>query len=236
MSTHSKKFAAAAFTGLAIAFIAVPQAAFAQTKGGPKIVCWKDKSGKVIGCGDTVPPEYRDNATKELDKQGMTRKTGESAAEADARRAQEQARTKEKADEERRVAEQKRKDNTLLNIYTNEKEIDLKRDRELKIADQGITQQQAALKLADERLADAKKRNAQNEIARAESSKSSIAKDIAAREANKKDLTQRYADEKKRYMELKGIPQPAASAPATAPAATPAPATPAAPSAAPAKK
>ena len=33
-----------------------------------KIVCWKDKAGKVVGCGDTVPPEYQDNATKELDK------------------------------------------------------------------------------------------------------------------------------------------------------------------------
>ena len=38
--------------------VSVP--AMAQSKG--KLVCWKDKSGKVIGCGDTVPPEYRDNA------------------------------------------------------------------------------------------------------------------------------------------------------------------------------
>jgi hypothetical protein len=236
MSTLSTKFAAIAFAGLATAIIAMPQAAFAQAKG--KIVCWKDKSGKVMGCGDTVPPEYRDNATKELDNQGTTRKTGESAAEAEARRAQEQARAKEKAEEERRVADQKRKDSALLNTYTNEKEIDLKRDRELKAADQSIAQQQAALKLANERLVDAQKRGAKEDIARAERDKGVIEKGIADKEAEKGELVKKYAEEKKRYMDLKGIPQPAASAPAAAtpsataaaPAATPVPA------AAPAKK
>ena len=225
MSTLSGKFGAAAFAGLAALIIAMPQAAFAQTPTKGKIVCWKDKSGKVIGCGDTVPLEYRDNATKELDKQGMTRKTGESAADAEARRTQEQARAKEKAEEERRVADQKRRDAALLNTYTNEKEIDLKRDRELKAADQSIAQQQTALKLANERLADAQKRGAKDEVARAERDKGVIEKGIASKEAEKGELTVKYAEEKKRYMELKGIPQPAATpAPSTAAASAASPA------------
>jgi hypothetical protein len=227
-------------TVLVMSILALPIASFAQApiKPKPGIVCWKDKSGKVVGCGDSVPPEYRDAATKELDKQGITRNTGESAAEAEARRAKEQATGQNKADEERRAAEKKRKDSALLNTYTDEKEIDLKRDRELKAADQSISQQQAALKLANERHADATKRGAKDEIARAERDKGVIEKGIAAKEAEKGDLTKRYAEEKKRFMDLKGIPQPAATAPATipAPATAAAPAATPAPAAAPAKK
>ena len=58
MSSLSGKFGIAALTvmtGLTTLVIAMPQSAQAQSKG--KIVCWKDKSGKVMGCGDTVPPE-----------------------------------------------------------------------------------------------------------------------------------------------------------------------------------
>jgi len=33
--------------------------------GTGKIVCWKDKAGKVVGCGDRVPPEY-DNLIAKL--------------------------------------------------------------------------------------------------------------------------------------------------------------------------
>jgi hypothetical protein len=32
-----------------------------------KIVCWKDNAGKVVGCGDKVPPEFQSSGTKELD-------------------------------------------------------------------------------------------------------------------------------------------------------------------------
>lgn len=46
-----------------------------------KIICWKDAAGKTVGCGDKVPPEYASSATKELDKQGNVRKTGESLDE-----------------------------------------------------------------------------------------------------------------------------------------------------------
>ena len=41
--------------GLAIVVTAaLATSAMAQSKG--RIVCWKDKAGKVIGCGDKVPP------------------------------------------------------------------------------------------------------------------------------------------------------------------------------------
>src|ERR1044072_5577959 len=93
-----------------------------------KIVCWKDKSGKVIGCGDKVPPEFQSSATKELDSRGITRKTTESVEEANQRRAKEQEAARVKADEDRKAVDQKRQDAALLETYANEKEIDLKRD------------------------------------------------------------------------------------------------------------
>lgn len=207
---------------LTVAVIALPLSTYAaQSKG--RIVCWKDNSGKVVGCGDTVPPEYNNNASKELDKRGMTRKTQESAADANARREKEQARAKEKADEERRAADGKRRDKALLNTYTSEREVDLKRDRELKDIDQNITQQREALKVVTGRLADAQKRKHKEDIARAERSKGTLEKTIADKEAQKENVKKKYAEEKVRYMELRGIPQPTASAPnsSTSPTSSP---------------
>ena len=223
--------AATAAVVLALGFA---PAAVAQSKGGGKIVCWKDKSGKVVGCGDKVPLEFTDNATKELDQGGNVRKTGESAEEAGRRKALEQEQAQAKSEEQKRMAEQKRQDSALVNTFSNEKEIDLKRDRELLAIDNNLTQQRAALKPASERLADAQQRATafeknnkdkkpvpqviKDDVGRAEAEKSRIEQDIAAKEKDKTDTATKYAAYKKRYMELKGTtPAPAAatSSPAT---------------------
>jgi|GEM_PF-2449538 len=136
-----------ALIGLAgLALAASAMTVSAQSKGGGNIVCWKDASGKTIGCGDRVPLEYQNRATRELDKQGNVRKTGESAEEAAARQAREREAALAKEDAARRAREQKRQDDALLNIFTNEKEIDLKRDREVQALDNFISQQNGALK------------------------------------------------------------------------------------------
>jgi hypothetical protein len=79
MPKFTRAFFAAALAMALAAFMA--GTVLAQPKGSGKIICWKDKSGKVIGCGDKVPPEYEDSATKELDRRGVTRKTTETAEE-----------------------------------------------------------------------------------------------------------------------------------------------------------
>lgn len=202
-----------------------------------KIVCWKDASGKVVGCGDKVPPEFAGGGTKELDKHGNVRKTGESAEQAAARRAKEKELAIVKEEEAKRLKEQKRQDQALLNTFSNEKEIDLKRDRELQALNNFLTQQAGAQKAADARLADARKRAetfekdkkplppvVKEDLARAEREKSRIDTDIANNEKAKADTTAKYAEYRKRFMELRGL-TPAAEAPA--PPATPsAPATP----------
>ncbi|HXV29423.1 MAG TPA: hypothetical protein VD840_03740 [Sinorhizobium sp.] len=202
---------------LAIAIAGVISApAMAQSKG--KLVCWKDKSGKVIGCGDTVPPEYRDNAANELDRKGMKRGTLESAEEAARRRAQEEANAKQKAEEKRRLAEQQRMDMALLNTYANEKEIDDRRDREMQQVDLSIVQLQAPLKNATDRYNDAKKRNAKEDMARAEADKAKFEREIAAKEKEKTEIATRYAVQKKRYTDLRSGGQTGAMTPASAPA------------------
>jgi hypothetical protein len=176
------------------------------------IVCWKDKSGKVLGCGDTIPPEYRDNAANRLDRKGMKRGTVESAEEAARRRAQEEATAQQKAEEKRRAAEQQRLDAALLNTYATEKEIDDRRNRELQQADLAIVQLQAPLQNATERYNDAKKRNAKEEMARAEADKLKYEREIAAKEKDKAEIAERYAMQKKRYVELRGAASASAAA------------------------
>lgn len=189
----------------------------AQSKGGGSIVCWKDKSGKVVGCGDSVPPEYQAGATKELDARGMTRKTTESAEEVAKRRANEQDLAKQKADEKKRLAEQRRQDAALLNTFSNEKEIDSKRDRDLADIDLQLGQLQVSLKAATARYNDAKTRNAKDDMARAAAEKDKVERNIAAKEKEKEEVRQKYAAQKQRYIELKGGTQRAA-APAPSPA------------------
>lgn len=204
------------------AFAGVPVLAQDKSKGGGKIVCWKDKSGKVVGCGDSVPPEYQSSATKELDKRGVTRKTTESAEDSAKRRAQEKEVAEKKAAEEKRLADQRRQDNALLATYANEQEIDMKRDRELKAVETQISQTQGALKNAETRLQDAKSRKSDAEAARASAEIDKLQKTVAAKEKEREELRQTYTGQKKRYQELKGTSQrataPAPAAPAPAPA------------------
>lgn len=181
-----------------------PALAQPQAKGGKKIVCWKDKSGKVVGCGDSVPPEYQSSATKELDQRGITRKTTESAEDAVKRRAQEKELADKKAAEEKRLADQRRQDSTLLNIYSSEQEIDAKRDREMKVFDTQIGQAQGALKNAQTRLIDARSRKSDAEVARATAEIAKLQKTIETKEKEREELRQTYAAQKKRYQELKG--------------------------------
>lgn len=221
-------------TAIALATSALPAAA--QSAGGGKIVCWKDASGKVVGCGDKVPNEYLGRGTKELDKQGNVRKTGESVEEAAARQAREKEAAVAKEEERKRQVERKRQDEALLNTFTTEKEIDLKRDRELTALNNFITQQKGALKGANDRLAEQRKRAevfekekkplppvVKEDLARAEREKTRVETDIANNEKAKVDTTEKYAEYRRRFMELKGITPAATTAPA-APAATAAPA------------
>jgi len=178
---------------LALALTLAVGPVLAQSKG--RIICWKDKSGKTVGCGDRVPPEYQDNATKELDKRGVTRKTTESELQTEKFKAQKQELARKQEEEERKRAEQQRQDTALINTFTSEKEIDLKRDRDLQVVELQIKQLTLSLKDATNRKA--------------------AEQNIAEKEKILNEIRARYAGYKKRFAELKGIPV-AAPAPAAA--------------------
>ena len=191
-----------------------------------KIVCWKDKSGKTIGCGDKVPPEYQDNAASELNKRGVQRKSIESTEEEAKRKAKEKENEVVKAEQDKKAAEQKRQDSALINTYTNEKEIDLRRDRDLATTDTQIGQLKVMLKNATDRQTEVKGRIdkvgkggtdvQKEELARADADKRKAEQNIADKEKEKEDITKRYAAQKARYIELRSG---GSAAPAPAPAA-----------------
>jgi chromosome segregation ATPase len=192
----------------------------AASAGTGKIVCWKDKSGKVIGCG-----EYRESATKELDKRGVTRKTTESAEDAARRRALEQEQAQQHTEEQKRAAERKRQDTALMNTYTDEREIDAKRDRDLQVIELQINQLQTALKNATERESEAKARldaaektkkpvpqTLKDDVANATGQKQKIEASIAAKKKEQEEIRKKYAEYRSRYVELKGAPAAPAAA------------------------
>ena len=190
-----------------------------------KIVCWKDKSGKTVGCGDKVPPEYQDSASRELDKRGMTRKTNESAEDEAKRKAKEKESEKLKAELDKKAAEQKRQDSALINTYSNEKEIDLRRDRDLATLESQVSQMKVMQKNTADRQKEIKGRIEagkkpatevqKEELARAEADQKKFDQSITDKAKEREDIIKRYADQKARYIELRG-----GGAPAPAPAPT----------------
>lgn len=198
-------------TLVALAF-AFPVLTLAQSG---KIVCWKDSSGKVIGCGDKLPPEYQGSATKELDSRGVTRRQTESVEEATQRRQREQEAARLRAEEERKSLVQKRQDTALLETYSNEKEIDVKRDRDLQVLDLQIEQMTMALKNTTQRYNEARGRaeileknkplppTLKDEVTRLSSEKERFEQSIATKHREKEELRVRYAEYRKRYTELR---------------------------------
>lgn len=220
-----------AILALTLAVSAV--SALAQSKGA-KIICWKDSSGKTVGCGDTVPPEYQTSATKELDKRGITRKTTESAADRAAKPKApdvDLSRQKEQKDEDqRKLAEQRRQDNALINTFANEKEIDTKRGREVQALELQLSQLKVSLKNANDRQAEINVRsdaigknknpvpdNVKAEKAQAAEDTRKLQERIAAKEKEMDEIRARYAEYRKRFTDLKGAQQPASPTPAAAP-------------------
>lgn len=216
LETRNKRPAPLLAAAALVIVMAVPGVALAQSG---KIVCWKDKTGKVVGCGDKVPPEYLGSATKELDSQGVTRKRTESAEEIARRRALERERaaaTTTKAKVDRKSINQQRQDNALLATYADEKEIDLKRDRDLQVLDLQIEQLTMALKNTRQRHDELKTRAAmveknkkpipsalKDDLARVSQEKERFERSVEGKKKEKEELRLKYAEYRKRYTELR---------------------------------
>lgn len=195
-----------------------------------KIVCWKDKAGKVVGCGDRVPPEFQSNESKTLDNRGITRQTTVSAEEAAKRKTEEDKKAALKLEEDRRIAEQRRQDTALMNTYTAASEIDVRRDRELGVVDLQIQQLRAAVKGAVDAHSSQKTRyatfekkgkvpdNVKDDLRTAAEEEDRVKARITEKEKDKERISASYAQQKARFIELKGAPAPAVTVEAAKPA------------------
>lgn len=207
------------FVATAVTALIVVAGTVADARAAGRIICWKDESGKVVGCGDRIPPEYRESATKELDSRGITRKTTVSPEEAARRRAQEQEQARKEAEERQRLAEEERQNRALLATYANEKEIDDRRDRELEQVEAQIRQLDVSLKNVTERRADLEKRRdvaandkylkehlpeLQSDLEKASAEQRRLEQRIANQEKIKHTIRARFEKQKQRFRTLTG--------------------------------
>jgi hypothetical protein len=189
-----------------------------------RIFCCDDARGRKV-CGDFVPPECADRAYEERDGSGRVVKNYEAplTAEQKARRSAELAKVEA---EKRKAAEDRRKALALVSNYANVEEIDKARDRSLADLEKTLKQAQARL---DEATAKKKKLDAEKEFYKKkpmpdqlktlirdnESELRSQQAAVADRTREMDEVRARFAEEKKRYLELTG--KQVADAPTAAP-------------------
>jgi chromosome segregation ATPase len=193
---------------------------------------WVDDKG-ITHYGDSIPPEYKDKANAELSKRGITiRKTDQALTPEQIRaRSDAEARAKE---EQVRAQEQRRRDQALLQSFTTERDIELKRDRDLQQIELGIANNQSVLKSTEKRLAENRTRaetltkngkpipdGLKQDIESDESGKARLESLIEQKQQELGAVREKYEDFRRRFIELQPT-TPSATAAAGATAATPA--------------
>ncbi|MBK7684868.1 MAG: hypothetical protein IPJ25_01585 [Rhodocyclaceae bacterium] len=200
-----------------------------------RIYCCDDANGRKV-CGDFVPKECERRAYEERDNKGYVINKVEAplTPEQQARRA---AETERKLVEEKAKAEERRRNLALLSTYASEADIDAARDRSLREVDKLIKEAEQAVVNAEKNLA---KTSAEKEFYKGKELPSDLKSKIRDLEAataakrvvldtRKRDIgfvTAKFADERKKFRELKGItaPSPTPAKPAEAKPAVAAPA------------
>ncbi|MHB0926820.1 MAG: DUF4124 domain-containing protein [Gallionellaceae bacterium] len=179
-----------------------------------KMYKWVDDKG-TTHYGETIPPEYAHKDRSELGKSGRVIEKKE-VLTPEERRASEQADTKKRADEEAAL-ERKRRDKALVNTYSNEKEIDLARNRNLQQVEARIDSISSQLKMANDNLlafqkeADALVKagkkihpSLQEDLKESQERLAKLQQDLEKSKAEKATLDARYDADKARYKELTG--------------------------------
>lgn len=178
-----------------------------------KLYKWVDDKG-VTHYGEVIPPEYANRERDSLKKSGMLEKRPEKT-DPEAIRAKEEAAQKRKI-ENQQAMEQQRRDSTLLNTYSNEREIDQALERSLVLINARIDSNKVLLKSSQSALEELKKESE----ARTKAGKKipqSLLSDIEQREArvvkynaelgkNEEELASvrtRFENEKVLYRKLK---------------------------------
>ena len=212
-----------AFLGIALGVVAAlataPGPLGAQTKPAPSgaagnMLCWYDKSGRQLGCGNTVPPEFASYEIRELNRRGLTVKKTEAELTPEQVRARKEEDARRREAEEARAAARKR-DQTLLASFTSEKEIEARRDRDLAQLDvsisglQGELNQLRANETEIRRRIDAAAKGGKpvptalrDEYLKAAADTAAMEKRSAERRAEQVTIRSRYDEIRSRFVEL----------------------------------
>ena len=119
-----------------------------------KLYKWVDDKG-TTHYGEVIPPEYANKERDSLKKSGLIEKRPEKADTVSIQ-AKQDAEAKQKIDNQAAM-EQKRRDNALLNTYSNENEIDMARERSLVLIKARIESNKMLHKSSQTALDDLKK-------------------------------------------------------------------------------
>lgn len=181
---------------------------------------WVDQNGKVQ-YGDVMPPSQAGQGHAELDKQGrVIKETKRTRLTAEERQRQQEELARQ-AEDKRKQDAQQRRDKALLATYTSEKEIDLARNRAIKLENLNIQGLQTRMNAAAEKLSFANThlarfRNAKQaapasylqmrDEAQAELAQISVS--LSLRNKAIKDIELRYQEDAKRYLELMALKTP----------------------------
>lgn len=178
-----------------------------------KMYKWVDDKG-TTHYGETIPPEYANKDRTELKAGRVVEK--KEVLTPEERRANEQVEAKKRADEEA-VAESKRRDKALLSTYSNEKEIDLARSRNLQQIDARVNSINSQLKTANANLlafqkeADEKTKagkpihaTLKEDLKESQVRLDKLKQDLEKATAEKAAIEARYDADKVRYKELTG--------------------------------
>ena len=179
-----------------------------------KLYKWVDDKG-TTHYGEVVPPEYANKDRDSISKSGLLDKRPEKV-NSEVIRAKEEAEAKKK-NENQAMVEQQRRDNALLNTYSNENEIDMARDRSLELLNARIESNQILLKSSQATLDDLKKEvdsrtktgkkvppSLANDITQAQARVSRFQAALVKSEEELTAVKTRFEKDKELYRKLKG--------------------------------
>ena len=174
-----------------------------------------DEKGGTHYYDKNPPAACKDQEITEMNTRGVVKKTIAAPPSEGELKSQEEEAARKK-EEEKRLAMQQRRDTALLQTYTNEKEIDLARDRNLQAADAAIQSIEPRLNAARARL-DQRAKQAENfnkqgkplpdwlaeEMAASEKELARLDAEMAVKQKERDDIRARFEADKERFRELK---------------------------------
>lgn len=201
------------FVSTLVLFCTIQFALAADSVGKILIKCWHDNRG-LRECGSTVPPEFSRNRIEFINEQGVVVKVVEAT-----RTKEEQEREKERVQMQRekaaKIAEQKRRDEVLLNSYSSERDIITARDNNIQgingiidITRTNLEYHQNTLDTLNKQAGDLERNGHQppqkliDQINQAKVVITEKQLSLKLKEDEKKTMLKRYENDVKRYREL----------------------------------